>query len=185
MLRGMLKKFYDSHRLVAADLRDAAVDQYRQIVEPDADEDAAFFAVATKKLCAAAIFCEIVMADGQLVDGETERIRDLLLVRFGLNDVEADALFKMGQQATADRSRLPRMTASVRDHFDRDERIELIEMLFDMSHADGEQNPREVEIAEQAGLAIGLQPKDIARARLKVAERRQNLRPGAKLSQEY
>ena len=185
MLRGMLKKFYDAHRLVAADLRDAAVDQYRQIVDPDADEDAAFFAVATKKLCAAAIFCEIVMADGRLAEGETERIRDLLLVRFGLNDVEADALFKMGQQATADRSRLPRMTASVRDHFDRDERIELIEMLFDMSHVDGEQNPREVEIAEQAGAAIGLQPKDVARARLKMAERRNNLQSGAQFGSEY
>lgn len=185
MLKGMLKKFYDAHRLVAGDLRDAAVDKYHQIVDPDADEDAAFFAVATKKLCAAAIFCEIVMADGQLADGERERIRDLLLVRFGLDDAEADALFKIGQQATADQSRLPRMTASVRDHFDRDERIELIEMLFDVAYADGAQAARELEIAEQAGAAIGLPPKDIQRARAKIDERRQQLQPGAKLSADY
>src|SRR5215831_20716182 len=100
----MLKRLLEAYRLVASDTRDAAVDKYHQIVDPDADEDATFFAVATKKLCAAAIFCEVVMADGQLSPGEEERIRDLLLVRFGLNDAEADALFKIGRQATADNS---------------------------------------------------------------------------------
>ena len=38
---------------------------------------------------------------------------------------------------------------------------------------------------EQAGAAIGLQPRDIARTRLKVAERRQMLQAGAKLSADY
>lgn len=181
----MFKRFLNAYRLVAADARDALADRYHQVVDADADGDAAFFAVATKKLCAAAIFCEITMADGTLDPAEQERIRDLLLMRFGLNDIEADALFKIGQQATADSSRLPRMTASVRDHFDPEERIELIEMLFDVSYADGTQNQREVEIAEAAAAAIGLQPRDIARARAKVEERQQMLRTGARLSAEY
>jgi len=181
----MLKRLLNSYRQVAADARDAVVDQYHQAVDPDADEDAAFFAVATKKLCAGALFCEMAMADGKIAPAELERVRDLLLVRFGLDDTEADALFKIGQQATADSSRLPRMTASVRDHFNNDERIELLEMLFDISYADGEQSPREVEIAEQAGAAIGLQPRDIAHARLKIAKRQQMLKPGAKLDPDY
>jgi len=181
----MLKRLLNAYRLVAADARDAVVDQYHQAVDPDADEDAAFFAVATKKLCAGALFCEMAMADGRIAPEEQERVRDLLLVRFGLDDTEADALFKIGQQAIADSARLPRMTASVRDHFNPEERIELLEMLFDVSYADGEQSQREVEIAEQAGAAIGLQPRDIARARLKIAERRQMLQAGAKLSADY
>jgi uncharacterized tellurite resistance protein B-like protein len=176
----MLKRLLNAYRLVAADARDAVADQYHQVVDPDADEDAAYFAVATKKLCAGALFCEMAMADGKIAPEEQERVRDLLLVRFGLDDTEADALFKIGQQATADSSRLPRMTASVRDHFNNDERIELLEMLFDISYADGEQSPR-----EQAGAAIGLQPRDIARARLKIAERQQMLKAGAKLSADY
>jgi len=181
----MLKRLLNAYRLVAADAREAVADRYHQVVDADADGDAAFFAVATKKLCAAAIFSEIAMADGQLAPGEQDRLRDLLLVRFGLNDAEADALFKIGQQATADSSRLPRMTASVRDHFDHDERIELIEMLFDLSYADGEQSPREVEVVGKAGAAIGLQPRDVARARQKIAERQQMLKAGAKLSPDY
>ncbi len=181
----MLRRLLNAYRLVAADARDAISDKYHQVVDPDADEDAAFFAVATKKLCAGAIFCEVVMADGKFAPGEQERVRDLLLLRFGLDGAEADALFKIGQQATADNSRLPRMTASVRDHFTPEERIELLEMLFDISYADGEQSPREIEIAEQAGAAIGLQPSEIARARLKIAERRQMLQSGAKLSADY
>lgn len=181
----MLKRLLNAYRLVASDARDAVVDQYHQVVDPDADEDAAFFAVATKKLCAGAIFCEMAMADGKMTAEEQERVRYLLLLRFGLDDGEADALFKIGQQAAADSARLPRMTASVRDHFTIEERIELLEMLFDVSYADDAQSPREVERAEQAGAAIGLQPSEIARTRLKIAERQQMLKAGAKLSPDY
>jgi uncharacterized tellurite resistance protein B-like protein len=181
----MLKRLLNAYRLVAADARDAVIDQYHQVVDPDADEDAAFFAVATKKLCAGAIFCEMAMADGKITPEEQERVRDLLLLRFGLDEGEADALFKIGQQATADSSRLPRMTASVRDHFTIEERIELLEMLFDVSYADAEQSQPEIEYAERAGTAIGLQPRDIARTRLKIAERRQMLKAGTKLSPDY
>ncbi len=181
----MLKKFFHAYRLVAADARGALADRYHRLFDADADEDAAFFAVATKKLCAAAIFCEVAMADGDLADGERERVRDLLLLRFGLNDAEADALFKIGRQATAESARLPRMTASVRDHFSRDERIELIEMLFDVAHADGAPSAREIEIAEAAADAIGLDAKETRNARAKIAERRQMLRPGQRLSAEY
>jgi uncharacterized tellurite resistance protein B-like protein len=175
----MLKRFLNAYRLVAADARDAVADTYHRVVATDADEDAAFFAVATKKLCAGAIFCEVAMADGKISAREQERIRDLLLIRFELDDAEADARFKIGQQATADSSRLPRMTASVRDHFNHEERAELIEMLFDIAYADGEASAREIEAAERAGAAIGLDAKAIQRARAKIDERRKMLQPGA------
>jgi uncharacterized tellurite resistance protein B-like protein len=71
------------------------------------------------------------------------------------------------------------MTASVRDHFDREERVELIEMLFDVAFADGAQRAREIEIAEQAGGAIGLNAQEIQRARGKIADRRRMLQTGA------
>jgi uncharacterized tellurite resistance protein B-like protein len=175
----MLKRFLNAYRLVAADARDAVADTYHRVFDADADQDAAFFAVATKKLCAGAILCEVAMADGKFSAGEQERIRDLLLIRFGLDNAEADALFKIGQQATADSSRLPRMTASVRDHFNHEERIELVEMLFDVAYADGELSVREIAIAEQAAAAIGLDAKDTQRARAKIDQRHKMLQPGA------
>jgi uncharacterized tellurite resistance protein B-like protein len=181
----MLRKLLDSYRLVAAEARNAVADRYHRVFDADADEDAAFFAIATKKLCAAAIFCEMALGDGTLAPAEQERLRDLLLLRFGLDDAEADALFKIGRQATADGTRLPRMTASVRDHFNREERIELIEMLFDVGHADSEQSKREIEIAEQAAQAIGLDANDAQRARAKISERRAMLQAGAKLGADY
>ena len=174
----MLKRFLNAYRLVAADARDAVADTYHRIVDTDADKDAAFFAVATKTLCAGAIFCEVAMADGKISAREQERIRELLLIRFGLDDAEADALFKIGQQTAADNSRLPRMTASVRDHFSHEERVELIEMLFDVAYADAEPSGREIETAEKAAAAIGLDAKEIQRARAKIDERRKSLPPG-------
>jgi uncharacterized tellurite resistance protein B-like protein len=154
----MLKRLLNAYRLVATDARNAVADQYHQVVDPDADEDGAFFAVATKKLCAGALFCEMAMADGKIAPEELERVRDLLLVRFGLDDAEADALFKIGQQATADSSRLPRMTASVATTSTMTSASNCWRCCSTSPYADGEQSPREVEIAEQAGAATACSP---------------------------
>jgi uncharacterized tellurite resistance protein B-like protein len=179
----MLKRLLNSYRLVAADAREAIADQYRQIVDPDADEIAADLQVATNRLAAAGVFCELALANGRIEPEERERLKDLLLIRFGLSDDEAEQLLAMGSKAAA--AHAARMTASVRDHFSREERIELLEMLFDISFSDGDQGVREIEIAQEAGAAIGLKPEDIKRTRAKIEERAQMLKPGAKLSAEY
>jgi uncharacterized tellurite resistance protein B-like protein len=179
----MLKKLFDSYRLVAADAREAIADQYRQMIDPDADEIAADLKVATNRLAAAGVFCEVALANGRIEPTERERLKDLILIRFGLSDDEAEQLLEMGSKAAA--AHAARMTASVRDHFSREERIELLEMLFDISFADGNQSVREIEIAQQAGAAIGLRPADIKRARAKIEERVRMLGTAAKLTAEY
>jgi uncharacterized tellurite resistance protein B-like protein len=179
----MLKKLFDSYRLVAADAREAIADQYRQMIDPDADEIAADLKVATNRLAAAGVFCEVALANGRIEPTERERLKDLILIRFGLSDDEAEQLLEMGSKAAA--AHAARMTASVRDHFSRGERIELLEMLFDISFADGNQSVREIEIAQQAGAAIGLRPADIKRARAKIEERVRMLGTAAKLTAEY
>ena len=179
----MLKRLLHSYRLVAADAREAIADQYRQIVDPDADAIAADLQVATNRLAAGGVFCEVALANGRIEPEERERLKDLLLIRFGLSDDEAEQLLEMGSKAAA--AHAARMTASVRDHFSREERIELLEMLFDVSFADDNQSAREIEIAQQAGAAIGLKPEDIKRTRAKIEERVRMLRAGAKLTAEY
>jgi uncharacterized tellurite resistance protein B-like protein len=179
----MLKKLFDSYRLVAADAREAIADRYRQMVDPDADEIAADLRIATNRLAAAGVFCELALANGGIEPAERERLKDLLLIRFGLSDDEAEQLLDMGSKAAA--AHAARMTASVRDHFSREERLELLEMLFDISFADGTQSAHEIEIAQQAGAAIGLKPEDIKRTRAKIEERVRMLRAGAKLTAEY
>src|SRR5262245_36789252 len=179
----MLKRLLNSYRLVAADAREAITDQYHQIVDPDADAIAADLQVATNRLAAAGVFCEVALANGRIEPEERERLKDLLLIRFGLSADEAEQLLEMGSKAAA--AHATRMTASVRDHFSREERIELLEMLFDVSFADDNQSVREIEIAQQAGAEIGLKPADIKRARVKIEERAQMLKPGVKLTAEY
>ena len=91
----MLKKLLNSYRLVAADAREAIADQYRQIVDPDADEIAADLQVATNRLAAAGVFCEVALANGRIEPEERERLKDLLLIRFGLSDDEAEATARL------------------------------------------------------------------------------------------
>jgi uncharacterized tellurite resistance protein B-like protein len=179
----MLRKLFHSYRLVATDAREAIADQYRQIVDPDADAIAQDLKVATNRLAAAGVFCELALANGTIEPVERERFKDLILIRFGLSDTEAEQLLEMGHKAAA--AHAARMTASVRDHFSREERVELLEMLFDLAFADGNVSAREIAIAEQAAAAIGLKPDDSKRARTKIEERMRMLRPGARLSAEY
>jgi uncharacterized tellurite resistance protein B-like protein len=171
----MLAKLFRSYGLAAEDARHAVVDRYTRIFHRDADRDARDFGIDTKKFAAAAVFCEILVADGHLHDRETARCKELIALRFGLTPEQADDVFSAAAEVMADGAELGPMTASVRDHFDYDERVELVEMLFDMTHADDTVQDSEVAMAEQAGAAMGVRGADIARARAKIENRVKSL----------
>ena len=57
--------------------------------------------------------------------------------RFGLSAAEADDLIEEATTASAESTQLLRFTSAVKQHFDHDERIEVIEMLWEVVYADG------------------------------------------------
>ena len=90
-----------------------------------------------KDIAAAALLVEAACMDGTLDEREAEVIQNLLTVRFHLNGEEATDLYAVAQAAKEDATHLMRFTRTIKNNYSEGERIDLIEMLWEVAFADG------------------------------------------------
>ena len=100
----------------------------------DADNEASH-PFAEKDMAAAALLVEAATLDGGIGESEKEAIRRLVIERFAMNPEEAELLFAEAKKAQENSSQLIGFTKAIKDHYDEDERIELIEMLWEVVYA--------------------------------------------------
>ena len=95
----------------------------------DGDDDMQF--------AACALLVETAAMDGEFDDEERAVIEDLLARRFALAPEECAALVAEAERAVAASPQIFRFTNAVKTHFDEAGRVALIDMLWDVAHADG------------------------------------------------
>jgi uncharacterized tellurite resistance protein B-like protein len=101
----------------------------------------------------AALLLEAGATDGHLDREERSRIVVLLNRRFGLSAVDAESLAAEAEETLAETHQLVGFTKAVKEAFDHDERIELLEMLWDVVYADGRLHDYEANLMRRlAGL---------------------------------
>lgn len=108
---------------------------FKNLKTSDKSENADAF--SDKDLAAAALLVEAAHMDGTLGADEKATIDNLLTNKFGLDDEEAEALFKAALDAQGEATHLMRFTRTIKDHYSGPERIALIEMLWQVAFADG------------------------------------------------
>ncbi len=104
-------------------------------------------------LAAAALLVEVAMMDGVFEGAERERIGQLLAWRFKLGEDATAELITRAEAAVAKASGLHGFVKIVIAHFSVSERTRLIEMLWDVTYADGDLHDHEAGIIRKlAGL---------------------------------
>ena len=68
---------------------------------------------------------------------EEKALRDLMMKRFEISPGEADEILKAAADDLDTSNDLYRYTKDLRDNFDADERLKLIEMIWEVVYADG------------------------------------------------
>ncbi|MFQ5953805.1 MAG: TerB family tellurite resistance protein [Kiloniellales bacterium] len=123
------------------------------------------------RLAAAALLVEAARLDGRFDAVERERITGLVRQRFGLTDAEAARLFTEAEKAAKDASQLYCFTRVIKDRFPHDERVELIEMLWNVAYADGVLHDYEASLLRRIAGLIYVSDRESGRARKRVLER--------------
>ena len=90
------------------------------------------------RFAAAALMIEAARLDGQIDDRERERIVSIMVRQFSLAEDAASALLDDAERDTEDAHDLYAFTSVIRRHFDHDERIAMIGLLWEVCYADGE-----------------------------------------------
>ncbi len=124
-----------------------------------------------KQLAAATLMAVAATMDGRLDETEHDVIREVAMRRFGLSTGEADDLIAEATRAGAESTQLLRFTGAVKQHFDHDERIEVIEMLWEVVYADGVLHDYEANLLRRVAGLIYVTDRERGDARKRVIAR--------------
>ena len=123
-------------------------------------------------LAAAALLAEVALGDSRFDEVERATVGRLVRTRFGLSEVEAESLVEASERAADDASHLLRFTRVIKDNFSPQERVELIEMLWEVVYADGEMHDYEHALMRRIAGLIYVSDRERGAARKRVLARR-------------
>ena len=125
----------------------------------------------TKRLAAAVLMVEAAKIDGQFDDAEAEAISQIVQKNFGLSTVEATDLIATAREAQAEPNHLVKFTRAIKDHFPIEDRIGIIEMLWEVAYADGVLHPFEANLMRRVTGLIYVSDQESGAARKRVIAR--------------
>lgn len=122
-------------------------------------------------LAAAALLAEVAMSDDGFDDIERTAIRGLVAGRFGLSEIAAAALVEAAETRAADSTHLLRFTRVIKDNYSPQERIDLIEMIWEVVYADGVLHDHEHSLLRRIAGLVYVSDRDRGKARKRVLAR--------------
>lgn len=123
-------------------------------------------------LAVATLLAVVALGDGRFDTVERAEIEGLVCARFGLSEIEAGRLVDAAEREARDEIDLVPFTSIIKDNFPHTERVDLIEMLWEVAYASGEPHDhQDAQVRLIAGL-IHVSDRDRGAARKRVLERR-------------
>jgi uncharacterized tellurite resistance protein B-like protein len=123
------------------------------------------------QLAAAVLMVEAAKMDGEFDDAEAETILRLIRERFSLSEDEAQGLLADAKTASEETNHLLRFTRAIKDGFPLEERVDIIEMLWEVAYADGELHPFEANLVRRVTGLLYVPDQESGRARKRVLDR--------------
>ena len=129
-------------------------------VEPDAP-----------KLAAAALLVEAACMDGHFDGDERDAVCAALGSHFGLDDAEAGTLIEEAEAAHHEATDLHRFTRTINDRYDHEDRLAVMEMLWEVVYADGRLHAYEANLIRRVGGLLHITDRERGEARKRVLAR--------------
>ncbi|NQV85100.1 MAG: TerB family tellurite resistance protein [Rhodospirillales bacterium] len=126
------------------------------------------------QVAAVALLVEAAVMDGDFGDAERQIIAALIADRFGLGDDAVQELIATGEEAVARSHQLYAFTSVIKQGFEVEDRVVMIEMLWDVACADGEIHDYEANLVRRVAGLIHVPDRASGEAR-KRAMQRQNM----------
>ena len=123
------------------------------------------------RIAAAALMVEAAQLDDDFDVRERAKIRDLVTERFGLGREESESLIEVAEERVAGASQLHGFTRVIKDAFTQEERLELVEMLWEVAYADGQLHHLEANMMRRLAGLLQVPDRDSGAARKRVLER--------------
>jgi uncharacterized tellurite resistance protein B-like protein len=131
---------------------------------------ASTFRPSDTRLALAALLVHAVAIDGVASEEERVTLRSLLSRNFDLSQSELDLLVEDAVAAESDAVDLYRFTSILKARMGEDERIRVIENLWEMAYADGRSHEFEENLIWRVAELLGVNRRDRIAMKSRVAE---------------
>ncbi len=122
-------------------------------------------------LAAASLLVHAACVDANFDDDERAKITSLIEGRLELSGDEAKTLLEAAETAVDNSVQLLGFTRAIKDKFSYEERVELIEMLWEVVYADGKVDEFESQLMRRIGGLIYVTDRDRGLARKRVLQK--------------
>ncbi len=124
------------------------------------------------QLALAALLVEAAHSDDHFEPAERSVIARLLARRFKLSQPDAQALLAAGEAEASRAAELFRFTRVVNERLSPEQRVELVEMLWEVAYADGVLDQYEDSLLRRVGGLIYVTDRERGMARQRVLKRK-------------
>jgi len=142
-----IKQFFSSHLEIGA--KDAALSQQEMI-----------------HLATAALLIEVTKADFELSKLESDKVVETLRSTFKLDAMTLDALLKLAEEEVHQASSLYQFTRLINDYYEYEQKLRLIESMWEVAFADGDLDKYEEHLIRKVAELIYVAHKDFIRLKL-------------------
>jgi len=129
------------------------------------------------QVAVAALLVEAARMDDRFDPAERTAILRVLSARFGLSAAATGALLQAAEQAATASSQLFRFTRIIAERWSPEERVGVIEMMWEVVLADDVLAPDEDALLRRVAGLINVEDRERAEARRRVIERRAGTTP--------
>ena len=117
------------------------------------------------EIACAALLVHCAMADGERSAEETKRITSVLGSHFRLSRDEVDSVIEVAVAQEREAVDLHRFTRVLHKHLDREERIRMVQLLWEIADTDGRINSEEQRMVSLKAKLLDVEVHDAVAAR--------------------
>jgi len=147
------------------------LDRFRRLFEAPSPTTLINDSPEARNLAVAALLFHAAALDGEIDQTEEQVITDLLAKRFELSAEDLAALLADARKAEEDTTQILRFTKQIKDSSNHEERVALLEMLWEVVFADGEEHAFEANLMRRVAGLIYVADQESGSARLRVRAR--------------
>lgn len=120
------------------------------------------------KVATCALLIEIARIDEAFTDQEIGTIMDILKTRYGFSDEHAEALMAEADRELTESVDLWRFARLINENYSREEKIGIIETLWQLVFVDGKMDQHEDYLMHKMSKLLRLHHKELMDAKLKI-----------------
>jgi uncharacterized tellurite resistance protein B-like protein len=136
----------------------------------DGEKHPSQFADNDYRLAAVALLVHAATVDGDMTQGERDKLHAVVKLRFALDDAGADELIDKATQAEHEAVDLYHFTSLLNRALDEAGRARVVEMMWEIVYADGRRDELEDNLLWRAADLLGVSPRERIELRQRIAK---------------